>query len=73
MKLIAGKYNKCEKLGGPVIADIGGGDGIISKMIAKELNASRLDMYDPFVNENRKVVLDGKVDTNFYRFDFNYP
>jgi len=55
------------------VADIGGGDGIISKMIAKGLNASRIDMYDPFVSENRKVVLEGNVTTNFYRFDFNYP
>jgi len=35
MELIRGKFNK-----DPVIADIGTGDGIISKMIAKGVNAS---------------------------------
>ena len=35
-----------------IIADIGSGDGIISKVIATEFEVKHLDMYEPYVLEN---------------------
>ena len=60
------------------IADIGCGDGVISKQIALTLGVKTLHMYDPYVPEDRRFdflrLNDGEttLETKFFMYDFSH-
>ena len=53
------------------MADIGAGDGIISKVCAQLLNVAQLDMYEPYVQENAFYKPDTKIKFGFHTFPFD--